>query len=226
MGESITWGYTASSKEKCWVNLVAEMLEACQGSPIELLNQGVGSNVLTPLCPAYGLSARPSAIERVENGLIALRPDFVLLAYGTNDARGGISPEVFRQEYQRLLDMIRGRINPVIVLVNLIYMHEEKYRDCAGWDKCDYDISEVFNLVIKQLAEKNHAIYADVYSSMSGVDWLVAEDHCHPNDLGHRIMANKIFEAIARNCSFTSLAMSPANSFDNFVQKYGNGPDK
>jgi hypothetical protein len=53
LGESTTWGYSVSSKEKCWVNQVVRMLEEFQGGEIELINQGIGSNVLTPKCPAY-----------------------------------------------------------------------------------------------------------------------------------------------------------------------------
>ena len=32
-----------------------------------MINQGIGSNVLTPECPAYEYSAKPSALERVES---------------------------------------------------------------------------------------------------------------------------------------------------------------
>ena len=68
LGESTTWGYSVSAKEKCWVNQVVLLLEEFQGAPIELINQGIGSNVLTPECPAYEFSAKPAALERVELG--------------------------------------------------------------------------------------------------------------------------------------------------------------
>ena len=58
LGESTTWGYCASSKEKCWVDLSVRMLEEFQGSKIELINQGIGSNVLTLKCPAYDAPAK------------------------------------------------------------------------------------------------------------------------------------------------------------------------
>jgi hypothetical protein len=51
LGESTTWGYSVSSKESCWVSQVTHMLEEFQGNPIELINQGIGSNVLTPAVP-------------------------------------------------------------------------------------------------------------------------------------------------------------------------------
>ena len=47
LGGSTTWGYSVSDKSKCWVNQVVRMLEEFQGTEIELINQGIGSNVLT-----------------------------------------------------------------------------------------------------------------------------------------------------------------------------------
>ena len=82
LGDSSTWGYAVSAREKCLVNQVTTMLEEFQGSPIELINQGIGSNVLTTECPSYEHSAKPAALERVDAELIAYNPDLVFLSYG------------------------------------------------------------------------------------------------------------------------------------------------
>ena len=226
LGESTTWGYSASAKERCWVNQVAHMLQAFQGQEIELINQGIGSNVLTPECPSYPFSAKPAALERVDGDLIALEPDLVLLSYGLNDSRGGTPPEVFRRAYQELIDRIRARIDPVIVLVNTYCMHEVLYTHCEHWEESSYELTEVYNLVIEQLAEANGAILADIYAAEVGVDWIVDEDHCHANDLGHRLIANRVFEAIVRNCSFVACRMPKASLIRQFSSPYGNGPDR
>jgi hypothetical protein len=84
----------------------------------------------------------------------------------------------------------------------------------------------MFNVLIRQIAEANDLILADIYAAEGGVDWLVDEDHCHPNDLGHRIIANRVFEAIARNCSFVARTMPKETLINAFSQKYGNGPDR
>ena len=225
LGESTTWGYTVSDKSKCWVNEVTEMLAEFQGSEIELINQGIGSNVLTAECPAYEFSAGPSALERVDDEVIAYSPDMVFLSYGLNDSRGGTAPEVFRRAFQELIDRIRARIDPVIVILNTYYMHEIKYQS-EPWEKSDYDVTEVYNLLIHQIAQQNGLILADIYAAEVGVDWIVDEDHCHPNDLGHRIIANRVFEAIVRNCSFVARQMPQATLHNAFVGTYGNGPDK
>ena len=225
LGESTTWGYSASAKEKCWVNVVVRMLEESQGYPIELINQGIGSNVLTPECPAYENSAKPSALERLDSEVIALEPDLLLLSYGLNDSRGGTTPETFKREYQKLINRIRATIDPVIVIVNTYYMHEVLYA-MEDWDQSDYGVTEVFNVIIRQLAEANDLILADIYTAELGVDWIIDMDHCHPNDLGHRLIANRVFEAIVRNCSFVACRMPKETLISEFVQAYGNGPDR
>ena len=226
LGESTTWGYSVSSKDKCWVNQVVATLEEFQGTRIELINQGIGSNVLTPECPAYEYSAKPSALERVDKEVIELEPDLLLLSYGLNDSRGGTPPEVFRQAYQELIDRIRAKIEPVIVILNTYYMHEICYRDCLHWEESNYEVTEIYNLVIQQIAEANNLILADVYAAEIGVDWIIDMDHCHPNDLGHRIIANRVFEAIVRNCSFVARTMPKETLVSKFGNQYGNGPDR
>lgn len=226
LGESTTWGYSVSSKDKCWVNQVVAMLEEFQGEKIELINQGIGSNVLTPECPAYEHSAKPSALERVYKEVIALEPDLLLLSYGLNDSRGGTTPEVFHRAYQKLIDLIRAKIDPIIVILNTYYMHEVLYNDCPHWEESNYEVTDVYNLVIQQIAEANNLILADVYSAEVGVDWIIDMDHCHPNDLGHRIIANRVFEAIVRNCSFVARTVPKETLIGKFANQYGNGPDR
>jgi len=226
LGESTTWGYSVSAKEKCWVNQTARMLEEFQGEPIEVINQGIGSNVITTECPAYPHSRGPAALERVDEDVVAHRPDMVFLSYGLNDSRGGTPTEVFRRAYHQLIDRIRAAISPTIVMLNTYYMHEVLYTECRNWEESSYDVTEVYNIVIRQIAEANDCILADIYAAEMGVDWIIDNDHCHPNDLGHRIIANRVFEAIVRNCSFVARTMPKESLIGAFFQTYGNGPDR
>lgn len=226
LGESTTWGYSVSSKDQCWVNQVVRMLDEFQGGEIELLNQGIGSNVITTECPAYQHSVGPSALERVDDDVIDHKPDLVFLSYGLNDSRGGTPPQIFRRAYQQLIDRIRAKIDTLIVLVNTYYMHECLYENFEHWSSGDYDLTEVYNLVISQIATINGLILADVYAAEVGVDWIIDPDHCHPNDLGHRLIANRVFEAIVRNCTFVARRMPDETLIQHFANTYGNGPDR
>ena len=199
-GDSVTFGLSASSPERCWASLTAQMLEKWKGGPVELINKGVSASILCRETPAYEFAANPCGLERLEGGVISQVPDLVLIAYGLNDSRGGTSPLVFRRDYQKMIDQIRAKLNPAIVCLNLYYMHREFYKDCEHWDKSDYQLTEEYNLVIRQMAEQNGLWYADVYAAQQGVGWLVCPDHCHPNDLGHQLIANRVFETIVRRC--------------------------
>ena len=85
-------------------------------------------------------------------------------------------------------------------------------------------MTEVFNVVTRHVAEETGCILADIYSAEIGVDWIIDEDHCHPNDLGHFLVANRVFEAIARNCTFVARTMPTETLIGQFGDAYGNGP--
>jgi len=203
IGDSITAGACASSQDKCWVSLVARVLEEAQHRQIETINSGIGGNVITPECPNYEVSGQPAGLERVETGIVTHHPDIVLIAYGLNDSRGGTTPEVFERALHEMIDRIRAGGDPVLVLLNLYYMHEAFY-DFEPWHHSNYAVTDVFNGVIARIAAATGALLADIYSAQCGVDWSVSADHCHPNDLGHRLIANEVFKTIARNCSFVA----------------------
>ena len=150
----------------------------------------------------------------------------MFLSYGLNDSRGGTPVETFRKAYQEMIDRIRAKINPTIVVLNTYYMHEAFYTNCPHWEQSNYDLTDVYNLAIRQLAEANRLILADIYAAEVGVDWIIDQDHCHANDLGHRLIANRVFEAIVRNCSFPACRMPKQTLIKQFTEKYGNGPQQ
>ena len=204
LGESHVDGMTASSPQMRWVNQTVKLLEEFQGQPIEFINKGISANVITTECPSYDSSAKPAALERLDADVIALKPDLLFVSYGLNDSRGGTPLDVFCRAFLELIDRVRARINPLIVAPNVYYMHEVCYRMYEPFTKSNYDLTEIFNLAIKQLCEANGLIYVDIYGGEVGCDWMIDDDHCHANDLGHRIIAHRVFEAIARNCSFVA----------------------
>ncbi len=198
LGDSVTYGMSATSQDRCWASRVTKMLEEFCGHPLILENMGIPGNILSVDTPAYAAAAKPAGLERLQQDVIDRKPDILLIAYGLNDSRGGTEPRIFRRDYQKMIDAIQAQIHPLIVCLNLYYMHGQMYKNCAFWEESDYDITEEFNLIIRQLARKNGLLYADVYAAQQGVDWAVCPDHCHPNDLGHLLIANRVFETVVR----------------------------
>jgi hypothetical protein len=104
-------------------------------------------------------------------------------------------------------------------------MHDWMYRNFPDWDHLDPEKTLAYNRVVEEVAREKGAILADIWSAEEGVDWFVDPDHCHANDLGHFVIANKVFEAIARNCSFVARNMPRETLINKFRQRFGNGPD-
>lgn len=199
IGDSITYGMSSSSPDKCWVSRLGAMLQEFSHNNIQIINKGICGNILCTESSAYEFSNKPAGLERFREDIISQDPDLILVAYGLNDSRGGTDPLMFRRDYQKMIDELKKSTHAVIAVLDLYYMHEEFYSDCQYWDHSNYEITEEFNLIIRQLAEKNGLIFADVYSAQKGLDWAVCPDHCHPNDLGHLLIANKVFESIIRS---------------------------
>ena len=199
LGESTVAGMCATTENRRWVNIVADLISRFQGTPMTLYNKGVGANAISPRSPGYATSARPSALERYQRDVIALKPDLFILAYGLNDMRAGMPPEDFRQDMRRIITDVQKACAPNTVLTTVYYM--TAYDWYPPYNVGGITATEVYNLVIRQLAEECGCILADVWAAEGQADWAVHPDTVHANDLGHLLIAHRVFEAIATHCS-------------------------
>jgi hypothetical protein len=55
---------------------------------------------------------------------------------------------------------------------------------------------------MKSISEKHGSLFVDVYSELEDAPWFFHDDAIHVNDLGHRVIGQAVFNAIASNCSF------------------------
>ena len=204
LGESHVAGLCASSERHRWVNVVADLISEFQGVPVQLYNRGISANAISPRSPGYPNSAKPSAIERYQEDVIALQPDLFLLSYGLNDMRAGMHPEEFRQDMQQIITDVLDACQPVIVLTTVYYM--TAYDLYPPYDKGSPEATRVYNEVLRQLAAANGCLLADIYEAEGGLlpggaPWVVHPDTVHANDLGHRLIGHRVFEVIATHCS-------------------------
>jgi lysophospholipase L1-like esterase len=202
LGESNTWGAWASEERYRWPDILARLINEFQTEPAELHNKGIGANVISPRCPSYQASAKPSALERYEQDVIALEPDLVVISYGLNDMRGGTPVEVFREDLTTLVREVKARTSAVVVLTSAYY--QTAYDRFPPWDVGNTEAHELFNRCIEQAAEKERALFADIYEACKGAEWMIHPDSVHNNDLGMVVCAHRIFETIARHCSCLS----------------------
>lgn len=199
LGESHVAGMCATQEPRRWVNIVADLITHFQGEPVVLHNKGIGANAISPRSPGYAASAKPSALERYHDDVIALKPDLFILAYGLNDMRAGMPPEDFRQDLARIIAEVKEACAPVTVLTTVYHM--SAYDWYPPYDVGSVAATEVFNLVIRQLAQEHGCILADIWAAEGQADWVVHPDTVHANDLGHLLIGHRVFEAIATHCS-------------------------
>lgn len=55
--------------------------------------------------------------------------------------------------------------------------------------------------IIKHVRQSIQPLFGDTLAANGETDWMVNYDGCYANDLGHQIIANRIFEVLAQNCS-------------------------
>jgi lysophospholipase L1-like esterase len=101
---------------------------------------------------------------------------------------------------EKVVHRVREKFQPLIVLVGPYHVSNFK----VGRPEISRGSTESFqeyNQGIRKLAEKLDCLFVDLLSAYGGADWMVHHDGVHANDLGHRVVANKVFEVLASNCS-------------------------
>ena len=205
IGESTTAGGWSSTYERCWVSQLARLINEFQRVPLELINVGIGANLISTKNPAYlESSGNPPASERLDKHVIEKQPDLLIISYGLNDARGGMSIEPFCDELHDIIRRVREKIQPLIVLMGPYFMTDFTVGG-APWSHADLSLFYSYNHATEQIANTQDCLFVNLLESYRDADWLVHHDGVHANDLGHRIVANKIFEVLASNCSGLAL---------------------
>ena len=203
MGESMVQGGSwLRDPSDRWADVLADLINTCQARPVRYHNKGIGANCISPRSPGYEASAKPSAMERYHDDVIALRPDLFVLAYGLNDMRAGMDVEAFREDMQQIIEDVHRACKSLAVLATVYHM--AAYDRYAPFDVGGVDQTRIYNEAIRQLARHNDCLLADVWDAQGLADWVVHQDGVHANRVGNLLIAHKVFEVLAGNCSALS----------------------
>ena len=200
LGESTTAGGWSTSPDRCWASVLAALFNDYQSQPVELVNAGIGGNVISTRSPCYAYSGKPAGSERLDKHVIAQNPDLLVISYGLNDARGGTSVELFSSEMTKLVRRVREKIQPLIVLLGPYFMINFALGK-DGWRHGSLELFYRYNEAIAGVAAQEECLFVDILAANGETPWMVHCDGCHANDLGHRIIANAVFQVLAQNCS-------------------------
>jgi acyl-CoA thioesterase-1 len=187
LGDSITKGYREGVRSDETFSAFLEAALKKQGLDVKVANVGIGGE------------RTDQALERLDKDVIAKKPQFVTIMYGTNDSyvdKGAktsrLTVEKYRDNLRALVVRLRkAGIEPVL-------MTEPRWGDKAGPNGLGEHPNmrlEPFVEACREVARDLKVPLVDHYKTWSrkrdeGVDiggWTT--DQCHPNVAGHRVMA-------------------------------------
>lgn len=206
IGDSVTVGYSATRQEYSWVSRLGRLLSEFQDEPVRVINNGISANVISPNSRAYQESDKPSGLERYKRDIISFNPDLVIISYGLNDMRCGTPIDVFMADMDIMVREIQEKSQALIVIVGVYYQPSYVIDDKSGvWNYGNKQTTKMYNTRMRRYAESGGSLYSDVYSAQSETNWSVDKDGVHPNNLGHALIAHKVFETIATHCRGLSI---------------------
>jgi lysophospholipase L1-like esterase len=222
MGESNAYGMCATDPENEWVQVVASLIRRHQDGYLQVRNNSIPANVLSPAAPGYipfrgEYATAPSALERYEDDMVAHRPDLAVYAYGLNDSRCGHATSSFIRDYETIVSSTRRELTDALIVLVGPYWNPQYDREL--WSSPGYehqrasfgafaragdDLVRDYNSAIRDLADRYGCLFVDAYATLQGALWLIHDDACHLTDIGQALLGMEVFAQVATNCSFLS----------------------
>jgi lysophospholipase L1-like esterase len=125
-----------------------------------------------------------------------VEPDLVTVWTGANDVIQGRDADDFADDLEDIFDRLRDRTDGVIVAANIPDLTQlPRFRDDPDDDVTQERI-EAFNEAIAEQAEDHEVLLVDLYSEPVEDDLVSDRDGFHPNNNGHREIAERFLEVI------------------------------
>lgn len=182
LGGSITQGSLASAPETCYAYLVYRWWrEKFPQAKVRYVNAGIGG------------TDSQFGVARAESDLLRHNVDFTVVEFSVNDAANAH----YLETYEGLIRKIYGHASaPAVLIVNSV-----RYDDGTNAQEQHVRVGRAYGVPCVSMKP---TIYAKVADGTIGKR-AITEDDLHPNDLGHRLMAEVItgfLEKVYGACDF------------------------
>lgn len=171
-GDSLTAGYGLSPEEAFPALIEKKCIE--NGTPCKAINAGLSGET-----SAGGLS-------RV-NWILRQPIDVFVLELGANDGLRGLPLEQTKLNLQSIIDKVKAKYPKVKIVI-------------AGMmvpPNMGPDYTASFRKIFPELARKNNAtLIPFLLEDVAGLEKLNLEDGIHPNQEGHRIVADNVYKIL------------------------------
>lgn len=173
LGDSLTEGYGVE-QAAAFPALLSERL---QKEKINWTVKAAGSSG----------STSASGLERIK-WLSKTKPDLVLLLLGSNDGLRGLKPEETEKNLNATVAWAKE--NKIEIILGQLHMPPNYGKD----------YTQKFEKVFKNVAQKNKIPLADfLLKNVAGKSDLNLADGIHPNEKGHKIVAENIYSSIKKH---------------------------
>ena len=172
-GDSLTAGYGLSTDE-AFPALVQKKCSA-NGTPCKVINAG--------------LSGETSAGGLTRIDWILRQPiDVFVLELGANDGLRGLPLHQTRKNLQAIIDKVKGKYpNVKIVIAGMMVP-----------PNMGPDYTSNFQKIFPELAQKNNAtLIPFILEDVAGYENLNLADGIHPNQEGHKVVANNVYKVLS-----------------------------
>ncbi len=159
------------------------------------LDERIDQVFLVPLAiPGADTAQLEAALERLLE--TEVEPDVVTLWTGANDVIRGADVDDFEAALEEILTRLRERTDGVIAVANIPDLTElPRFRDEPDEDVTRERI-EAFNDAIAEQAADHDALLVDLHSEPVEDDLVSDADGFHPNNEGHRRIAEEFLAVI------------------------------
>jgi acyl-CoA thioesterase I len=125
-----------------------------------------------------------------------VEPDLMTVWTGANDVIQGRDADDFADDVEAIFGRLRARTDGVIVAANIPDLTQlPRFQDDPDDDVTRERIEE-FNEAIAAQAENDDVLLVDLYSEPVEDDLVSDRDGFHPNNDGHRAIADRFLEVI------------------------------
>lgn len=171
-GDSLTAGY-GLDEEDAYPSLIQTMLDSL-GLAYQTVNAGLSGETTA------------GGVNRI--GWVAEQPmDVFVLELGGNDVLRGFDLSATRENLQMIVDKVKAKYPDIKLVI-------------AGMEappNMGPEYANEFRQVFRELAEKNDAaLIPFLLADVGGIPELNLADRIHPNQEGHKIVAQTVWEVI------------------------------
>ena len=100
--------------------------------PLQVFNRGLPAEVISPRCPGYADSAKPSLMERYQRHCIDLDPDLVVIAQSLNDMRAGMPLQEYLADLGAIVADIQAQTAALVVTARRVSPDPRPRRERPG----------------------------------------------------------------------------------------------